>query len=211
MSNEYYDEKYWEYQSEIGKIGGVLNKFKFEDYITPTDTVLDFGCGGGFLLDSLKASRKIGFEINKSAAQHARTLGIEIYDDFENMSDESVDTIISNHALEHVPDPITSLKQLFRILKQGGRIVVVLPCEQPTDQEFLYKKDDINQHLYTWCPQSFGNLLNFVGFNVESCQPLRHTWTPDYKTAYADENYHQRCIEYAQKRGTYQIHAVAKK
>ncbi len=57
----HYDDKYWEFQSKIGKIGGFLNKFKFEGHVNISDVIMDFGCGGGFLLNELEASHKIGF------------------------------------------------------------------------------------------------------------------------------------------------------
>ena len=29
MAEKHYDEAYWEFQKDIGKLGGLLNKFKF--------------------------------------------------------------------------------------------------------------------------------------------------------------------------------------
>lgn len=47
MENSNYDKKYFDWQKTIGEFGGKANLFKFEDNIKNTDTVLDFGCGGG--------------------------------------------------------------------------------------------------------------------------------------------------------------------
>ena len=38
----HYDEKYFEWQRNMGIIGGKVDKFKFEPFITSTDTVIDF-------------------------------------------------------------------------------------------------------------------------------------------------------------------------
>ena len=43
----HYDKKYFDWQQNVGIVGGVLNKFKFENYINDTDILMDFGCGGG--------------------------------------------------------------------------------------------------------------------------------------------------------------------
>ena len=139
----------------------------------------------------------IDFEINKSAWDEIKSKGIEVYDDFDNISDNSIDTIISNHALEHVHLPLDILKELYKKLKVGGKAVIVVPCEQPSEQSFYYKPDDTNQHLHTWCPMTFGNLANLAGFKVISCEPLQHQWCPDYETSYKNEDFHKRCVEHA--------------
>ena len=43
----YYDEKYFGWQRDIGSFGGWANCTKFESYISSGDRVLDFGGGGG--------------------------------------------------------------------------------------------------------------------------------------------------------------------
>ena len=77
--------------------------------------------------------------------------------------------------------------------------------EQQIDQAFYYKANDINQHLYTWCPMTFGNLVNLAGFKVLSCQPFLHQWCPDFKENYNKPDFHKRCREYAKKITTYKL------
>lgn len=211
IKSSYYDKQYWEYQAPIGRVGGILNKFKFQDHILPENTVLDFGSGGGFLLEQLSAKHKMGYEINPSAKQHAVSLGIDMVDDLETMPRDFVDIVISNHALEHVPDPLNVLRQLYKIIRKGGLIVFVIPCEQPGEIEFQYREDDVNQHLYSWCPQSFGNLFKMAGFKIEQCITLQHKWTPDYQNSYTHPNYHERCRQYALEQGNHQIKCIGRK
>ena len=63
----HYNKDYFDWQKEIGKVGGYLNKFKFE-----TDVFMDFGCGGGYLLKQFDNKNKIGFEINKAAQEECK-------------------------------------------------------------------------------------------------------------------------------------------
>jgi len=72
----HYDEKYFEWQKEIGVIGGYLNKFKFEEHVKDSDVLMDFGCGGGYLLKEFKNENKFGFEINRSAWKECYILGV---------------------------------------------------------------------------------------------------------------------------------------
>lgn len=50
----HYNKEYFEWQKNVGALGGVLNRFKFEAYIAGLDTVIDFGCGGGILIKKSK-------------------------------------------------------------------------------------------------------------------------------------------------------------
>jgi ubiquinone/menaquinone biosynthesis C-methylase UbiE len=211
MAENHYDARYWEFQREIGKIGGILNKFKFEAEIQPTDTVLDFGCGGGYLLSNLQCAKKVGVEINPHARAIAANALTETYGSIYDVSDNYVDRIISNHALEHVDNPMLILRELYRVLKPGGKITIVLPCEQYGERGFVYSPNDINNHLYTWCPMTFGNLCNAVGFRVVESKAFQHQWIPTFKEDYMKPDIHERCIEYAKRNGNRQIRLVGTK
>lgn len=213
-STAHYSLEYWNYQRPIGEAGGVLNKFKFEHYIRPSDVVLDFGCGGGFLLNNLACARRLGIEISPFARQNAEQLGIQVFSSYAEVPDGSVDVIISNHAFEHVQNPFEVLQGLHAKLRVGGKIAIVVPCEQPHELNFSYRPDDVNQHLYTWCPMSLGNLVTHAGYAVLEAQPLQHQWTPDFLTAYRSEpleQYHARCREFAQNNGNVQVRVVAER
>jgi len=53
-----------------------LNKIKFDSEVKETDVLMDFGCDCGFLLDNFTNTKKIGFEINKSAWNEILSKGI---------------------------------------------------------------------------------------------------------------------------------------
>lgn len=172
-----YGEKYFSWQRSIGEFGGIANFFKFKTYIRPTDTVLDFGCGGGYLLDNIKTSgKKIGVEINNIARQVAAQKGIECHADFSDIPDSSVDVIISNHALEHVENPLEILKEFKRVIKSSGYIVVVVPHEMGKDVDLL----DNNGHLFTWSPQTLVNLFKAADISVVDYHSICHLWPPHY-------------------------------
>jgi SAM-dependent methyltransferase len=171
----HYDARYFAWQRRIGEFGGRVNPFKFRDYIQPTDRVLEFGCGGGYLLANLKCQDRAGIEVNPSAIEVAKSNGILCYTNTEQVSDEWADVIISHSALEHVSRPLDELIALRRKLRRGGLIVFFVPCEAA---DWLYKSGDINQHLYTWSPMSLGNLFASAGFHVTRVDVIRHAWPP---------------------------------
>ena len=138
---QHYDKAYFDWQKKIGIVGGYLNKFKFEEHIKKEDIIMDFGCGGGYLLDNFDNKNKIGFEINISAWDEIKKKGIAVYNNFDDISNNSIDVIISNHAMEHVPNPFNTLKQLYNKLKKNGKIIIVIPCEQPSEKSFYYREN----------------------------------------------------------------------
>ncbi len=179
MSGEsYYDAKYFDWQKNIGSFGGWANLSKFWDYVSPGDSVLDFGGGGGYLLSMLKCSSKKIVEVNDTARSNAASLGLECYKFASEVPGECADVIISNNALEHVDYPLKELLELHRILKKGGKIVFVVPCENFT---LAYSPGDINKHLHSWSPMCLGNLFTRAGFHVIESKPYRHKWPPHYQ------------------------------
>jgi len=177
-TNIHYDDKYFAWQSTLGEFGGWANRSKFIEFISINDSVLDFGCGGGYLLKDIDCKKKIGIEINPVASSTATTNGVEVFSKTEDVPSEYADIIISNNALEHTLHPLTELKSLHRILKPKGRIIFVVPCESVS---YKYRANDINRHLYSWSPMCIGNLFNEAGFQVIESKPYIHKWPRFYR------------------------------
>jgi len=167
-----YNEHYWEYQKNIGSnpYHTKYVKMKFEKHISKDDVILDFGCGGGFILNELNCKTKFGIEINNSAIAQAKKFGISIFPGFETLKNNFFDVIISNSALEHIISPADVLKECFRVLKPGGKLIFSVPHEELS---YSFKSGDINQHLYTWSPMSAGNLVQQCGFEILNVRTTR--------------------------------------
>ena len=43
--------------------------------------------------------------------------------------DQSFDRLIATHVLEHIPNPVAVLREWDRVVKKGGLISIVLPCD----------------------------------------------------------------------------------
>jgi len=171
--SEHYDDDYFNWQSEAGEFGGWANQTKFIKYISQDDVVLDFGCGGGYLLKNIDCKKRLGVEINPLAAETAKRNGVEVYSKVEDVQDESIDVIISNHALEHALQPLDELRELKKKLKVGGKVIFVVPCENIS---MRYKSDDINHHLYSWSPMCLGNLFVEAGYSLIESKAYIHKW-----------------------------------
>tara|TARA_B100000427_G_C15392763_1_gene544072 strand:+ start:243 stop:932 length:690 start_codon:yes stop_codon:yes gene_type:complete len=162
ISSNYYNEKYLSSQSNVAIDNILLYKKLFVPYCSDEMVVLDFGCGEGILLSLLNCKYKIGVDINESVSNKTKDLGInEFHKNLDNIKANSVDLIVSNSALEHVPNPHKTLSDLYKILKTNGKIIFRVPHET---LGWNYKPGDWNYHLFTWSPMAIGNLFNDIGF-----------------------------------------------
>lgn len=206
---EHYNEDYFAWQKVVGAFGGKANLFKFEKYITDGDIVLDFGAGGGYLLKSIcTKGEKIGIEINPVARTEAEKNGIKCFDSITKVNDNFVDVLVSNHALEHVDNPIWYINEFKRVVKPGGKIVLCVPHEIGK----RVNRNSKDMHLYTWAPQNMYNLLRVSGFKVEECRRLRHAWMPNYmriQKLVGWKIFHLLCKLYSVLKRKYQVIAVA--
>ena len=173
MVSDHYDERYFARQVEIGTFGGWANQIKFQSEIKPTDDVLDFGCGSGFLLKGLTCASRSGIEINPAAIPVARKNGVTVYTAVEDAPEAAFAVLVANHAPAHPLRPLDHLEVPRTKLKVGGKLVLVVPCEGLSN---AYRPGDINNHLYTWNPMTLGNLLTEAGFQVRESKAFVHKW-----------------------------------
>ncbi len=123
--------------------------------LRPGMTVLDLGCGEG--RHAFEAYRRGGrvvavdwgqseVETTKrwlgaiAEAGEAGRVGDDVVARYEVVRgdllhlpfpDASVDRVMASEVLEHIPDDVTAMAEIFRVLKPGGRAVVTVPRYGP--------------------------------------------------------------------------------
>lgn len=137
--------------------------------------ILDIGCGGGWKLDLYKEFgwKTYGFDISSEAVEIAKSKGHEVLmAEVDNISfpDNYFDAIQISHVIEHLPDPVYTLKKAFRLLKEGG----VLLLETPNISSLLakvFKADywqiDSPRHFQVFNIKSLNILLKDCGFIID--------------------------------------------
>jgi arsenite methyltransferase len=141
----------------IGSYCGVGNPFELGP-IHDGGAVLDVGCGGG--VDTIVAGMIVGPtgkvigidvvpEMLERARQNLKKTSLENVSFLEYspealpFPDGSFDAVISNGAFNLIPDKAKALKEVFRVLKFSGRLMIAdqsLTGELPEDKEARIEK-----------------------------------------------------------------------
>ena len=137
--------------------------------------LLDIGCGYGFFLESARQRgwRVSGIELCEHARNYAksRSLKVEAANLFERKYDDTVfDVVTLFYVLEHLPDPLRYLREINRILKPGGLLLVRVPHTTPLVKTLkifgirnrLY---DVPSHLSDFSPCTIKYALERTGFD----------------------------------------------
>jgi len=138
--------------------------------------LLDIGCAHGFFIEAaLNAGWEAsGIDLSKRAVQYADSRGLEVSNStlFEKKyKNNYFDVITMFYVLEHLPDPGKYLKEIHRVLKPSGVLLVRVPHTTPIVKMLkmfnisntLY---DAPSHLTDFSPQSLKRILEKTGFNA---------------------------------------------
>lgn len=176
--NNHYNKKYFDWQRKAGLYGAQQDIWMYESFIGETDSVLDFGCGGGYMLEKIKCGLKYGVDINPLARKEAEKKGVKVFSNLEEIpSVIKFDVIYSHHTLEHVKSPVDVLRSIKKHLKKRGLLVCVVPIDD-WRAEKKYNPVDINMHLFTWTPLLLGNLFVKCGYKIKEIKIVERAWIP---------------------------------
>jgi methionine biosynthesis protein MetW len=147
------------------------------ELIEPGSTVLDIGCGDGWLLDYLSRTRNIkGFGIDASAEAirmaQARGVFAEVEDVLTWHPDREYDYIVLSEILEHLPNPeevIDKVRYYFR-----RAIIASIPNigYYPHRLRLLFGRFPVQwefhpaEHLRFWTVIDFSNWIHSCGLEV---------------------------------------------
>lgn len=146
--------------------------------------LLDVGCGAGTFL---KLANEEGFEvygteISEYASRYVKdNFGINVFKgnlEEAQFPASSFEIVTIWHTLEHLPDPRITLKEVNRILKKDGLLVIAIPNLKNFITRVLYllaKRKKLKLfsikakelHLFHFSAKSITLLLKETGFNIK--------------------------------------------
>jgi ubiquinone/menaquinone biosynthesis C-methylase UbiE len=157
-------------------------------------TVLEIGIGTGLNLEHYDASRVervIGLDPSAASWKIAkkRATGLDFPVDFIGLpgeqiplDDNSVDTVLVTFSLCTIPDPITALEGMRRVLKPGGKLVFAEHGRAPdaNTRKWQDRVDPLWKSLFGGCHlnRDIPALLGEGGFNVTQIDTMYLPSTP---------------------------------
>jgi len=112
--------------------------------VNRNSSVADIGCGTGFVIEGLLGRVEVVYGVEPSEAMIRVTsrkfrgrpdvILVRARAERIPLADNTVDAVISNMALHHVSKPLRAIREMARILKEGGRLIIT----------------DLDEHSYEW-------------------------------------------------------------
>jgi len=111
------------YSSEIQTLLRLIKK-------KPGDiNVLEYGMGWGVWMNMAKGFglNVLGYELSESRINNAKSIGLFIIQNLNDIKHDSIDFIYTNQVFEHLTTPYETLRDLTELLRPGGIIQISVP------------------------------------------------------------------------------------
>lgn len=171
-------QRYWHTRrfTEVGKL------------ITPAANVLDIGCADGtftkVIFEKTKAENIVGIDVLKSSIDYVKRrftrnkkMKFRVADAHNlPIQNSEFDAVFCLETLEHVVDPIKVIQEIYRVLKDGGYAVILVPSENwlfhgivwPLWQMVPGKNIWKHTHLHNFSNGFLEELVEKAGFKIEA-------------------------------------------
>jgi SAM-dependent methyltransferase len=133
--------------------------------------VLEVGCGAGWMLSLFQKCgwETVGVEREELAERAANNLSTPIFGNLKDVEAlrQTFDLVIFHQVLEHLPDPLESLKLCYGLLAPGGRLIAEVPNIDSVQSKFSkahWVHLDVPRHLYHFSKRSLEECLSRAGF-----------------------------------------------
>ena len=150
------------FRAEVGAILSAVG-------LRPGVRAIDLGCGNGYLVAAASATGAfaVGLDRETETIRSARTLnasGAFLRGSVERLPfrTESVDAVVAQHVIEHLADPALAVAEWHRVLRAGGRLVVLTPNARYPDPGVFNDRT----HVRIFDPPTLVALLRKRGFQV---------------------------------------------
>ncbi|MDH4402726.1 MAG: class I SAM-dependent methyltransferase [Flavobacterium sp.] len=140
--------------------------------------LLDIGAGTGDFLFTAKQNgwETIGVEPSEKAKGIAIGKGIKFSDSTQDLQSHSFDVITMWHVLEHVPNLEIQIKELKRLVKPNGTIIIAVPNFKSYDANYygeFWAAYDVPIHFWHFSKKAIQLLFEKENIKLEKVLPMK--------------------------------------
>lgn len=140
----------------------------------PGGRLLDIGCGVGKFIEQMSdlGWKAEGLDADPVVVQICKSRGLRVHEgtiEQQDYPDNYFDAITLKHVIEHIYDPVLLLKECHRILKPGGKLVLLTPnLESLGHKKFKYfwLGLDPPRHLFLFSAKTLSEAIQRAGYRV---------------------------------------------
>jgi SAM-dependent methyltransferase len=156
-------------QESKNRIWRLLCRNFFQRFVAPSDAVLDLGAGYCEFINNIECARKIAVDLNEDTRAHAAS-DVEVHQasllDLSSVASGSLDVVFCSNVYEHLhskDDLLQSLREVNRVLRPGGRFLILQPNIRYAYREYW----DFYDHHLPLSHVSMAEGLQLAGFEIE--------------------------------------------
>jgi 2-polyprenyl-3-methyl-5-hydroxy-6-metoxy-1,4-benzoquinol methylase len=155
------------------------NKLNLINSLQPAKgRILDIGAGTGDFLSVAKKNgwQTIGVEPSDKAKAIALKKEVSFVEDTAELEKQSFDVITMWHVLEHVPNLDNQIKELKRLLKPNGSLIVAVPNFKSFDAKYygaFWAAYDVPIHFWHFSKKAIKALFEKEEMELEKVVPMK--------------------------------------
>jgi 2-polyprenyl-3-methyl-5-hydroxy-6-metoxy-1,4-benzoquinol methylase len=154
------------------------NKLKLINSESQKGRILDIGAGVGDFLFVCKNDGwdTIGIEPSDKAKTIAKSKGVLFVENVSELESNSFDVITMWHVLEHVPDLENQIRELKRLIKSNGTIIIAVPNFKSYDAKHykeFWAAFDIPIHLWHFSKTAIQKLFAVQNLELKKVLPMK--------------------------------------
>lgn len=140
--------------------------------------ILDIGAGtGDFLYVAIKDGWKtVGVEPSEKAKSIAKSKGVSFVEKTSELESHTFDVITMWHVLEHVPNLEEQIKELKRLLKPSGTLIVAVPNFKSYDAKHygqFWAAYDVPIHFWHFSKSAIHKLFEKENMLLDKLLPMK--------------------------------------